>query len=457
MAERELPQNISAEQSVLGAMMLSKDAILTATEILRDEDFYREAHRIFFRTILKMADEDCPVDLVTITERLRKDGWLEKVGGITFVAYIANCVPTAANIGYHAKIVKEMVLLRRLIETGTEMICSSYDRQDEVEDILDKAQAQIFSIASAKDTKTFSSMKELLLNAFQRVERLHESKSGLTGLSTGFRDLDKLTYGLTPSDFIIVAARPSMGKTAFALNVATYVALRQQKSVAFFSLEMSEAQLTQRILCAEAGIDSGRMQTGNLEDEDWDRMIKAGDRLSQAQLHIDDTASISVMELRTKARRLKAEQGLDLIVIDYLQLMQGKSESRDGNRQQEISGISRSLKALARELKIPVIALSQLSRSVESRTVKRPLMSDLRESGSLEQDADLVMLLYREDYYEEDTPDKNIAEVIVAKHRNGPVGTVRLFFQKEFTRFMELVEDGSRLIGRHDHAIPENY
>ena len=434
MAERELPQNISAEQSVLGAMMLSKDAILTATEILRDEDFYREAHRIFFRTILKMADEDCPVDLVTATERLRKDGWLEKVGGITFVAYIANCVPTAANIGYHAKIVKEMA-------TGTEMICSSYDRRDEVEEILDKAQAQIFSIASAQDTKTFSSMKELLLNTFQRVEKLHESKGGLTGLSTGFRDLDKLTYGLTPSDFIIVAARPSMGKTAFALNVATFVALRQQKSVAFFSLEMSEEQLTQRILCAEAGIDSGRVQTGTLKDEDWDRMIKAGDRLSQAQLHIDDTASISIMELRTKARRLKAEQGLDLIVIDYLQLMQGKSESRDGNRQQEISGISRSLKALARELKIPVIALSQLSRSVESRPVKKPLMSDLRESGSLEQDADLVMLLYREDYYEEATPDKNIAEVIVAKHRNGPVGTVRLFFQKEFTRFMSLARD----------------
>jgi len=441
MAERELPQNISAEQSVLGAMMLSKDAILTATEILRDEDFYREAHRIFFRTILKMADEDCPVDLVTATERLRKDGWLEKVGGITFVAYIANCVPTAANIGYHAKIVKEMAILRRLIETGTEMICSSYDRRDEVEEILDKAQAQIFSIASAKDTKTFSSMKELLLNVFQRVEKLHESKGGLTGLSTGFRDLDKLTYGLTPSDFIIVAGRPSMGKTAFALNIATHVALRQQKSVAFFSLEMSEEQLTQRILCAEAGVDSGRMQTGGLEDGDWDRMIKAGDRLSQAQLHIDDTASISIMELRTKARRVKAEHGLDLIVIDYLQLMQGKSESRDGNRQQEISGISRSLKALARELKIPVIALSQLSRSVESRPVKKPLMSDLRESGSLEQDADLVMLLYRDDYYEEDTPDKNIAEVIVAKHRNGPVGTVRLFFQKEFTRFMSLARD----------------
>ena len=311
-----------------------------------------------------------------------------------------------------------------------------------MEEILDKAQAQILSIASAKDTKTFSSIKELLLNAFQRVKKLHESKGGLTRLSTGFRDLDKLTYGLTPSDFIIVAARSSMGKTAFALNIATHVALRQQKSVAFFSLEMSEEQLTQRLLCAGTGIDSGRMQTGNLEDGDWDRMIKAGDRLSQAQLHIDDTASISVMELRTKARRLKADQGLDLIVIDYLQLMQGKSESRDGNRQQEISGISRSLKALARELKIPVIALSQLSRSVESRPVKKPLMSDLRESGSLEQDADLVMLLYREDYYEEDTPDKNIAEVIVAKHRNGPVGTVRLFFQKEFTRFMELVEDG---------------
>ena len=403
---------------------------------------HQDLGQIFFRTVLKLTDEDSAADLVTVTERLRKDGWLEKVGGITFVAYIANCVPTAANIRYHAKIAKEMALLRRLIEAGTEMICVSYERNEDVEDILDKAQAQILSIASLQNTKTFSSMEELLLRTFQRAEELHENKQGITGLSTGFPDLDRLTYGLSPSDFIIVAARPSMGKTAFALNIATHVALHQGKSVAFFSLEMAEEQLSQRILCAEAMVDSGRMQTGNLTNEDWDSMIKAGDRLSKAALHIDDTAGISVMELRTKARRLKAEQGLDLIVIDYLQLMQGKSEGRDGNRQQEISGISRSLKALARELKIPVIALSQLSRSVESRPVKRPLMSDLRESGSLEQDADLVMLLYREDYYEEDTPDKNIAEVIVAKHRNGPVGTVRLFFQKEFTRFMELVEDG---------------
>ena len=393
---------------------------------MRDEDFYREAHRVFFRTVLRLTDEDTAVDLVTVTERLRKDGLLEKIGGITFVAYIANCVPTAANVSYHAKIVKEMALLRRLIQIGTEMICSSYERMEDVEDILDKAQAQIFSIASAQSTKTFSSMRELLLNTFQRAERNNENKGGITGLPTGFPDLDHLIYGLTPSDFIIIAARPSMGKTAFALNIATHVALRQQKSVAFFSLEMAEEQLSQRILCAEAGIDSGRMQMGSLENSDWDYMVKAGDRLLQAKLHIDDTAGISIVELRAKARRLKAEQGLDLVIIDYLQLMQGKFGSHEDNRQQEISGISRSLKALARELKVPV---------------KKPIMSDLRESGSLEQDADLVMLLYREDYYEENTPNKNIAEVIVAKHRNGPVGTVRLFFQKEFTRFVSLAKE----------------
>ena len=437
LPERVPPQNIEAEQSVLGAMLIKKEAITQAQEHLRPDDFYREAHRIVFETMLELAGDNEAVDLVTLTEALRKKEMLEKVGGISFITALANYVPTAANIVYHAQIVKEKSELRHLIDAATEIASAAYEATDDVKDIMDDAEKKILAVAANQTGGAFEPIRNIVIDTVGRVETLYENQGGLTGISTGFRDLDRDTSGLQKSDLILVAARPSMGKTAFTLNIATYAALHGH-TVAFFSLEMSKEQLVQRMLCSEGGIDSQRLRTGQLEDADWDRLINTADRISKASIYIDDTAGINVMDLRSKARRLKAEHGLDLIVIDYLQLMQGRARSSSDNRQQEISEISRSLKALARELDVPVVALSQLSRSVESRTVKKPMLSDLRESGSLEQDADIVMFLYREDYYDQETERKNITEVIIAKHRNGPIGTIELFFQKEFTKFRDL-------------------
>ena len=437
LPERVPPQNIEAEQSVLGAMLIKKEAITQAQELLRPNDFYREAHRIVFETMLELAGDNEAVDLVTLTEALRKKEMLEKVGGISFITALANYVPTAANIVYHAQIVKEKSELRHLIDAATEIASAAYEATDDVKDIMDDAEKKILAVAANQTGGAFEPIRNIVIDTVGRVETLYENQGGLTGISTGFRDLDRDTSGLQKSDLILVAARPSMGKTAFTLNIATYAAMHGH-TVAFFSLEMSKEQLVQRMLCSEGGIDSQRLRTGQLEDADWDRLINTADRVSKASIYIDDTAGINVMDLRSKARRLKAEHGLDLIVIDYLQLMQGRARSNSDNRQQEISEISRSLKALARELDVPVVALSQLSRSVESRTVKKPMLSDLRESGSLEQDADIVMFLYREDYYDQETERKNITEVIIAKHRNGPIGTIELFFQKEFTKFRDL-------------------
>ena len=437
LPERVPPQNIEAEQSVLGAMLIKKEAITQAQELLRPDDFYREAHRIVFETMLELAGDNEAVDLVTLTEALRKKEMLEKVGGISFITALANYVPTAANIVYHAQIVKEKSELRHLIDAATEIASAAYEATDDVKDIMDDAEKKILAVAANQTGGAFEPIRNIVIDTVGRVETLYENQGGLTGISTGFRDLDRDTSGLQKSDLILVAARPSMGKTAFTLNIATYAAMHGH-TVAFFSLEMSKEQLVQRMLCSEGGIDSQRLRTGQLEDADWDRLINTADRVSKASIYIDDTAGINVMDLRSKARRLKAEHGLDLIVIDYLQLMQGRSKGGDNSRQQEISEISRSLKALARELDVPVVALSQLSRSVESRTVKKPMLSDLRESGSLEQDADIVMFLYREDYYDQETERKNITEVIIAKHRNGPIGTIELFFQKEFTKFRDL-------------------
>ena len=437
LPERVPPQNIEAEQSVLGAMLIKKEVITQAQELLRPDDFYREAHRIVFETMLELAGDNEAVDLVTLTEALRKKEMLEKVGGISFITALANYVPTAANIVYHAQIVKEKSELRHLIDAATEIASAAYEATDDVKDIMDDAEKKILAVAANQTGGAFEPIRNIVIDTVGRVETLYENQGGLTGISTGFRDLDRDTSGLQKSDLILVAARPSMGKTAFTLNIATYAAMHGH-TVAFFSLEMSKEQLVQRMLCSEGGIDSQRLRTGQLEDADWDRLINTADRVSKASIYIDDTAGINVMDLRSKARRLKAEHGLDLIVIDYLQLMQGRARSSSDNRQQEISEISRSLKALARELDVPVVALSQLSRSVESRTVKKPMLSDLRESGSLEQDADIVMFLYREDYYDQETERKNITEVIIAKHRNGPIGTIELFFQKEFTKFRDL-------------------
>lgn len=432
--QRKLPQNIEAEQSVLGAMLIRQEAITETQEILRADDFYREAHRIVYNAMDELFSNHEVVDLVTLTEQLRKTNMLEKVGGVSFVTALANSVPTAANVVYHAKIVKEKAELRRLIDAATEIAGKAYADEDDVDDIMDEAEKKILAIAANQMRGTFDPISDILIRAIDRVERLYENQGGLTGISTGFKDLDQLTSGLQPSDLILVAARPSMGKTAFTLNIATYAALHDS-SVAFFSLEMSKEQLVQRMLCSEGGIDSQRLRTGGLLDEEWGQLISTADKLSRAKIYIDDTPGITVMELRSKARRLKAEHGLDLVIIDYLQLMQGRGSRGGDNRQQEISEISRSLKALARELSVPVVALSQLSRSVESRQVKKPMLSDLRESGSLEQDADIVMFLYREDYYDQETENKNITDVIIAKHRNGPIDTVKLFFHKEFTRF----------------------
>ena len=437
MEERKPPQNIEAEQAVLGAMLIKQEAIQEAQEILRPDDFYREAHRIVFEAIGELSADHEAVDLVTLTERLRKSGNLDRVGGIRFVTALANTVPTAANVAYHARIVQEKGELRRLIDAATEIAGKAYEDADDVEDIMDEAEKKILAVAEGRTRGDFEPVSELLVRAIARVETLYESQGGLTGLATGFGDLDQLTSGLQPSDLVLVAARPSMGKTAFTLNIATFVALHGHV-VAFFSLEMSKEQLMLRMLCSEGAIDSQRLRTGQLQGTEWEQLIQAADRISGAGIYIDDTPGITVMELRSKARRLKAERGLDLVVIDYLQLMQGRGSKGGDNRQQEISDISRSLKALARELGVPVVALSQLSRSVEARQVKKPMLSDLRESGSLEQDADIVMFLYREDYYDQDTENKGITDVIIAKHRNGPIDTVKLYFHKEYTRFREI-------------------
>ncbi len=440
MAENRMPpQNIEAEKAVLGAMLIKKDAIVEVQEMLQPEDFYREAHKVAYEAMQKLTDNEEAVDIVTLTEELRKEEQLERVGGVRFVTDIANAVPTAANVSFYAKIVKEKAELRRLIDAATAIAAAAYEDTDEVANIMDEAEKRILAVAAGQSTDGFEPMKAILLRTFERINDLYDSKGNITGISTGFKDLDSLTSGLQPSDLVLVAARPSMGKTAFTLNMASYIGLHNLGTVAFFSLEMSKEQLMQRMLCSEGGIDAQRLRTGQLEDEEWTRLVETANRLNSAPIYIDDTAGITVMEMRSKARRLKAEHGLSVIFIDYLQLMQGRASKNSDNRQQEISEISRSLKALARELNVPVIALSQLSRSVESRQVKRPMLSDLRESGSLEQDADIVMFLYREDYYDKDTEAKNITEVIIAKHRNGPVDTIKLFFQKEFTKFRDLL------------------
>ncbi|MDL2281208.1 replicative DNA helicase [Selenomonadales bacterium OttesenSCG-928-I06] len=439
MLERIPPQNIEAEQAVIGAMMIEREAIIKVADFLQPEDFYREAHRLIYLAMQELFSKNEAVDIVTVVEILRRDEKLEAAGGVAYVTALANSVPTAANLVYHAKIVEEKALLRRLINTATNIAGMGYEANEEVAMILDKAEKDILEISNKRNNQEFASIKNIIFDVFDKVSELYDSKGGITGLSTGFKDLDKLTSGLHPSDLILIAARPSMGKTAFVLNIAQHVALKENKPVAFFSLEMSKEQLVQRMLCSESPIDSQKLRVGELGSKDWDNLIKAAERLSTAPIYIDDTPSITVMEMRSKARRLKVEHDLQLIIIDYLQLMQGGTGSnRSENRQQEISEISRFLKGLARELKVPVVALSQLSRGVESRTNKKPMLSDLRESGSLEQDADIVTFLYREDYYDPESENKNITDVIIAKHRNGPVASLQLFFHKQFAKFGDL-------------------
>lgn len=438
LLEKIPPQNLDAEQSVLGAMLIDHEAVVKAIETLRPQDFYRDANAHIYEAIVNLFDRSEAVDLITLSEELRQSGLLDQVGGVSYVAGLANSVPTSANVEYYARIVQEKSLLRSLISASTRIAQMGYEGDEEIESLLDKAEQMIFEVSQRKTYSGFVPLKTILMQTFERIEFLYQSKGGITGVPSGFADLDKLTSGFQNSDLIIVAARPSMGKTSLCLNIAQNASVRKKLPVALFSLEMSREQLVTRMLCGEAMVDQQKVRTGKLSDEDWQKLTQAAGPLSQAPLFIDDSPGISVVEMRAKCRRLKSEHGLSLVVLDYLQLMQGSRRSE--NRQQEISDISRSLKALARELQVPVIALSQLSRAVEQRQEKKPMMSDLRESGSLEQDADLVMFIYRDEYYKQEESEKRgIAEIIVAKQRNGPTGSVELAFLKEYTKFVDLV------------------
>jgi replicative DNA helicase len=431
------PQNLDAEQSVLGSMLIDKDAVTKAVEVLKPQDFYRDANGHVFEAMIVLFERNEAIDLITLTEELKQMGLLEQVGGIAYVAGLANSVPTAANVEHYAKIVEEKSLLRNLINVSTRIAQMGYEAEEEIDSLIDRAEKMIFEFTQRKTHSGVVPLKTVLMQTFERIEYLYQTKGGITGVPSGYGELDRLTSGFQPSDLIIVAARPSMGKTALCLNIAQFASVRKKLPVIVFSLEMSREQLVTRMLCGEAMVDQQKIRTGQLSDEDWQKLTRAASPLSQAPLFIDDTPGISVIEMRAKCRRLKAEKGLSMVVIDYLQLMQGGRKPE--NRQQEISEISRSLKSLARELQVPVIALSQLSRAVEQRQDKRPMMSDLRESGSLEQDADLVMFIYRDEYYNKEESDKKgIAEVIIAKQRNGPVGTTELGFFKEYTRFVNL-------------------
>ncbi|MFC7366332.1 MULTISPECIES: replicative DNA helicase [Bhargavaea] len=435
--DRIPPHSNEAEQSVIGAIFLEPQALITAAETLVPEDFYRVSHQKIFRTMVTLSDRGEAIDVVTVTEELSAKKELEDVGGISYLTEIANAVPTAANVAYYAKIVEEKALLRRLIRTATGIVEDGFTREDEVDAVLAEAEKKMMEVASRKNAGDFKHIKDVLVQTYDNIELLHTRKGEVTGIPTGFRDLDHITAGFQRNDLIIVAARPSVGKTAFALNVSQNVATKAGENVAIFSLEMGADQLVMRMLCAEGNIDAQVLRTGALEAEDWRKLTMAMGSLSNAGIYIDDTPGIRVSEIRAKCRRLKQEHGLGMIMIDYLQLIQGSGKPGE-NRQQEVSEISRSLKGLARELQVPVIALSQLSRGVEQRQDKRPMMSDLRESGSIEQDADIVSFLYREDYYDKETEDQNMIEIIVAKQRNGPTGTVKLAFVKEYNKFVNV-------------------
>ena len=437
--ERIPPQNLEAEQSVLGSMLIDREAIIIASEIIRPTDFYRESHQKIFEAMLALSERGEPVDLITLSAELEQQNLLESVGGIGYLTTLANIVPTAANVSYYARIVQEKAILRTMINTATQIVSRCFEAKDDVEEILDDAEKAILEISQRSTSNSFSSMREILKNTFERIDQLWENKGGVTGVPTGFPDLDNLTCGLQNSDLIIIAARPSMGKTTLALNIAQHIAVNEGLPVAIFSLEMSKEQLVQRMLCAQANIDAQRLRRGFLTEEDYPKLTKAAGPLSEAPIYIDDTAAISVREMRAKARRLKAEHGLAAIFIDYLQLMRG--DGRAENRQQEISAISRSLKALAKELNVPVVALSQLSRAVEQREKKRPVLSDLLESGGIEANADLVAFIYREAYYNPNAENKHDTEIIIAKQRNGPVGSVHLYFKENLNKFVSISHD----------------
>ena len=453
--KKDLPKNFDAEVAVLGAMLIKNGESITKIQsILTAEDFFVPEHRIIFQAIMDLYERQNQVDEISLSEYLQKNNQLDIVGGPVFIMTIGDSVPTDANIVHHANIIKEKSILRKLIDAGEYIISESYDDSKEVKEIMDDAEKKIFSITSNENSGDFEHIQPIITRVFNKINYLYEHNGGHTGVPTNFKDLDEATGGLQNSDLILLAARPSMGKTAFALNIASNISMgygsNPPKPVAIFSLEMSKEQLAQRILSSRSGVEARLLKTGSLKRDEWKTVSAETDEISKAKLYIDDTAGLTVMELRSRARHLKSVYGLDLLIIDYLQLMQGRnSKGGEVNRQQEISEISRSLKALARELNVPIIALSQLSRAVEMRAEKRPLLSDLRESGSLEQDADIVMFLYREDYYKQTESNANLTELIIAKHRNGPTKTIKLHFNKQLIRFGCIAQD------RNDEEVSE--
>ena len=435
------PHNIEAEQAVLGSMLTDKDAVMLAVEKLKIDSFYREDNKLIFEAMINLYNNSQPIDLVTVKDELTSLGNFEKIGGFEYLVTLPDQVPTTANAQKYIDIVEEKWTLRQLIKTANEIIDLGYSASEEIDVIMAGAEKKIFDIIQNKNQKSYTPIKDVLIESFTKLEELYNQKSRITGVPTGFSDLDNKTAGLHGSDLILIAARPAMGKTAFALNIAAHAAIREKIPVAVFNLEMSKEQLVNRILCMEAMVDSNKVMTGKLEEDDWGKLAGVVGPISDAGIYIADTPGISIMEIRTKCRKLKMEKDIGLIVIDYIQLIQGSGNRKNSSREQEIAEISRSLKILAKELNVPVIALSQLSRAVEQRPDHRPMLSDLRESGSIEQDADIVMFLYRDDYYNPDTEEKDISEVIIAKHRAGSTGTVKLLWMGNYTKFVNLARN----------------
>ncbi len=438
LIKRILPHSLEAEQSVIGSMLLDKAAIVTASEMLMGDDFYQHQYGVIFETMVELYNEGKPVDLVTLQNRLKEKDVPPEISSLEFVKDIMSTVPTSANVRYYAAIVRDKAILRRLIRVNEEIANACYAGKEKTEDILAQTEKKIFDLLQNRNSGEFVPIRQVAMNVLEKIEIAAKTKSTVTGIPTGFTDLDYRTSGMQPSDFILIAARPSMGKTAFVLNVVHHVAVKKKLPCMIFSLEMSKEQLVNRMLSMESKVDSQTLRTGTLSDSDWDKVVEGIGVISNSTLMIDDTPGISITELRSKCRKMKLEYGLSLVIIDYLQLMSGSGTKSGENRQQEISEISRSLKALARELNAPVVALSQLSRACETRTDHRPMLSDLRESGAIEQDADVVMFLYRDDYYNKDTDKPNVAEVIIAKQRNGPIGTVELVWLPNYTKFANM-------------------
>ena len=436
LIKRILPNSLEAEQSVIGSMIMDREAILVASEILTGEDFYQNQYGIIFDAMVELCNEGKPVDLITLQDRLKEKDLPPDISSMEYIRDLMDVVPTSANVKYYANIVSEKAMLRRLIKTSEEIANTCYLDKQSTEEIMEETEKKIFQLLQRRTSGEFVPIQQIVLNAVSNIERASKTKGSVTGLPTGFVDLDYKTSGFQNSDLILIAARPSMGKTAFTLNIAQYMAVKKNITVAIFSLEMSKEQLVNRLLASESRVDSQTLRTGNLKDEDWTKLVEGADIIGRSHLIIDDTPGISVAEMRSKCRKYKLEQNLGIIFIDYLQLMGGSG--RSDSRQQEISEISRSLKALARELNVPVVALSQLSRAVEQRTDHRPILSDLREAGAIEQDADVVMFIYRDDYYNKDTTKPGVAEIIIAKQRNGPIGTVELVWLAKYTQFVNM-------------------